>query len=95
MADCPGNLSYPGQWFVRSRPFACLCPAPFFAVTHTLASGDTLELRYRVAIADGRLGQADCVALAGLAAQHTLAAPAASPQPGRGYDNSNRQAGAR
>ncbi len=65
MADCPGNFSYPGQWFVRSRPFACLCPAPFFADTHTLASGDTLELRYRVAIADGRLDRAGCEALAG------------------------------
>ena len=64
MADSPGNFSYPGQWFVRSQPFACLCPAPFFAAEHTLASGNILELRYSVAIADGRLDSAACRSLA-------------------------------
>jgi hypothetical protein len=65
MADSPGNFSYPSQWFVRSQPFACVCPAPFFAAEHTIASGDTLNLSYAVAIADGDLGVAACQDLAG------------------------------
>ncbi len=62
--DCPGNLGYPGQWFVRSTPFACLCPAPFFAAEHTLAAGATLALRYGVAVADGALTAGACQDLA-------------------------------
>ena len=77
MADSPGNFGYPGQWFVRSRPFACLCPAPFFAARHTVPSGGTLELRYRVAIADGALDRAGCQALAEqLAADEAPGTPA-------------------
>lgn len=62
--DCPGNFSYPSQWFVRSTPFACLCPAPFFSAEHSIPAGEALTLRYAVAIADGGLGQPDCQALA-------------------------------
>jgi hypothetical protein len=79
MADCPGNFSYPSQWFVRSQPFACLCPAPFFAAERTLASGDTLELRYRAAIADGALDRAACQALADRLAADEAAVTAGTP----------------
>jgi hypothetical protein len=64
--DGPGNFSYPSQWFVRSTPYACLCPAPFFSQEHIMADGDSLILRYDVAIADGDLAAAACGALAGL-----------------------------
>lgn len=64
--DNPGNFSFPSQWFVRSTPFACLCPAPFFSKEYPLAPGASLTLRYDVAIADGALGVAGCAALADL-----------------------------
>ena len=70
--DAPGNFSYPSQWFVRSTPFAAVCPAPFFAATRTLASGDSLTLRYDIAVADGELGPAECAALAARAAADDL-----------------------
>jgi hypothetical protein len=48
-ADNPGS---PPQWFVRSQPFACVCPAPFFSEEIPVAPGDELTLRYAVVIAD-------------------------------------------
>jgi hypothetical protein len=62
--DCPANFSYPSQWFVRSQPFACLCPAPFFSKEYLVADGESVTLRYDVAIADGGLSATACGALA-------------------------------
>jgi hypothetical protein len=41
------------KWFVRSEPFACINPAPFFDRVRVVADGETIELRHAVAIADG------------------------------------------
>jgi hypothetical protein len=75
--DAPGNFSHPSQWFVRSTPFAAVCPAPFFDATHTLAAASSLTLRYDIVVADGELGPAECAALAARAA-------AADPIPATG-----------
>ena len=66
--DAPGNFCYPTQWFVRSTPFAAICPAPFFDKVRTLAPGETLTLTYQVVVASGELGPAGCAALAARAA---------------------------
>jgi hypothetical protein len=66
MRDRPGNLSYPCQWFVRSTPFACLCPAPFFSEEHPLPGGESLTVSYAIAVADGELTAAGCGELAAL-----------------------------
>jgi hypothetical protein len=54
--DFPGNPGYPSQWFVRSSPYACMCPSPFFSNALTLAAGESITLRYGVAVADGARG---------------------------------------
>jgi hypothetical protein len=41
------------MWFVRATPFACVCPAPFFAAEVPVGPGETLRLSYAVAVADG------------------------------------------
>lgn len=51
--DAPANPGHPTRWFVRSEPFACVCPAPFFAEEVPVAAGGTLALRYGVVVADG------------------------------------------
>ncbi|MBV9445736.1 MAG: PmoA family protein [Streptosporangiaceae bacterium] len=66
--DSPGNFSYPSQWFVRSTPFACVCPAPFFAAEYPLGAGASLTLRYDIVICDGALDSAACAGLANRAA---------------------------
>lgn len=43
----------PVMWFVRATPFACVCPAPFFAAEVPVGPGETLRLSYAVAVADG------------------------------------------
>jgi hypothetical protein len=53
------------RWFVRSQPFACVCPAPFFDTETPVAPGETLTFRYTVAIADGSPDPAALAALAG------------------------------
>ena len=70
--DAPGNFSYPSRWFVRSTPFAAVCPAPFFDTTRSLAAGDSLTLRYDVVVVDGELGPAECANLASRAAASDL-----------------------
>jgi hypothetical protein len=70
--DAPGNFSYPSQWFVRSTPYACLCPAPFFDTACPFAAGASLTLRYDIVIADGELDPAGCARLAGRAAADGL-----------------------
>jgi Family of unknown function (DUF6807) len=66
--DAPRNFSYPSQWFVRSTPFAAVCPAPFFDKEHTLVAGASLTLRYDVVIADGEASTVRCGVLAAHAA---------------------------
>lgn len=51
--DAPSNPGHPTQWFVRTQPFACACPAPFFSAEVPLPPGETLTLTYAVVIADG------------------------------------------
>jgi hypothetical protein len=72
--DAPANFSHPSQWFVRSTPFAAVCPAPFFGATRTLAADDSLTLRYDIVVAAGELGPAECAALAARAAAEDLLA---------------------
>jgi hypothetical protein len=62
--DDPGNPRHPVKWFVRSSPFAAVCPAPFFDEVYRLADGDRLRLRYDVLVADGAPDRAGCAALA-------------------------------
>jgi hypothetical protein len=62
--DSPANPGYPCQWFVRSTPFACVCPGPFFAAEVAVAAGAELILRYEVIVATGALDGAACATLA-------------------------------
>jgi hypothetical protein len=66
--DATRNFSYPTQWFVRSTPFAGVCPAPFFDKEYTLTAGASLTLRYDIIIADGEAGPVRCAVLAAHAA---------------------------
>ena len=70
--DSPANFSYPSQWFVRSTPFAAVCPAPFFDTEFPWAADAALTLRYDIAIADGAPDPAACARLAELAAARDL-----------------------
>jgi len=70
--DSAANFSYPSQWFVRSTPFAAVCPAPFFDTEHGFAAGAALTLRYDIAVADGSLDPAACARLAERAAARDL-----------------------
>ncbi len=70
--DAPGNLGHPVQWFVRSTPFAAVCPAPFFDTTHTLGADSSLTLRYDIVVADSELGPAECARLASRAENDDL-----------------------
>lgn len=63
--DSPGNVGFPCQWFVRSTPFAAVCPAPFFSAEREVPAGGALALRYDFAVAAGDLDAAGCVRLAG------------------------------
>jgi hypothetical protein len=53
--DAPANPGFPGQWFVRSTPYACVCPAPFFAAEVPVPAAGELTLSYQVVVADGEL----------------------------------------
>ena len=68
--DAPQNLSHPSQWFVRSTPYACVCPAPFFSAEYSLGAGAPLTLRYDIVVCDGGLDSAACAGLADRAAAH-------------------------
>jgi Methane oxygenase PmoA len=72
--DAPENFSYPSQWFVRSTPFAAVCPAPFFDSKYTFAPKAELTLRYDIVIADGALDAPRCARLSGRAAAQDLLA---------------------
>jgi hypothetical protein len=64
-----GRVHSPGQWFVRSTPFAAVCPAPFFAEEHRLVPGGMLTARYVIAVCDGARSTAVCGRLAGRVAE--------------------------
>jgi Methane oxygenase PmoA len=68
--DRPGNVQHPCQWFVRSTPYACVSPAPFFSAEYPLLSGASLTLRYDIVIADGTLDASACAQLADRAQAH-------------------------
>lgn len=70
--DSPANFSYPSQWFVRSTPFAAVCPAPFFDTEFPHPAGAALTLRYDIVVADGWLDPAACARLAERAAGRDL-----------------------
>jgi len=53
--DSPANPGFPCRWFVRSSPYACVCPAPFFAAEVPVPAAAELTLRYEVIIAHGEL----------------------------------------
>jgi hypothetical protein len=61
--DAPGNPGFPCQWFVRSSPYACVCPGPFFSAEVPVAAGTELALRYQVIVADGELDIDGCEVL--------------------------------
>jgi hypothetical protein len=54
--DSPGNPGAPCQWFVRSTPYACLCPAPFFSSVVPVPAAAELTLSYEIVVADGAEG---------------------------------------
>ncbi|HTJ38766.1 MAG TPA: PmoA family protein [Dactylosporangium sp.] len=62
--DDGANPTHPTSWFVRSEAYAVVCPAVFSQQVYTLSSGDELQLRYGVVIADGDLDTAACAELA-------------------------------
>lgn len=49
------------RWFVRSTPFAAVCPAPFFDTEVPVGPGASLSYRYTVLIADGAPDPAELV----------------------------------
>lgn len=53
MVDATDNPQHPPQWFVRTVPFACLSPAPFFSEEVPFPDGTSLTFRYAVVVADG------------------------------------------
>jgi len=73
--DGPDNPGHPTQWFVRTHPFAGVCPAPFFSAEVPVPPGGTLALRYAVMVADGDPGPAGAAELAGAGAAALAAEP--------------------
>jgi hypothetical protein len=51
--DQPGNPRYPNKWFVRNDPYACVSCSFMFDEYYRLQPADTLQLTYRVVIANG------------------------------------------
>jgi hypothetical protein len=64
MVDAPENPQHPPQWFVRSEPYACMNPAPFFSEVLVLAPRSEISFRYAVIIADGQADAERAQALA-------------------------------
>lgn len=69
MVDPGTNPGGTPQWFVRSEPFACVCPAPFFSEEVPFGPGETLRFSYAVVVADGGSDGARGVELAELGRQ--------------------------
>lgn len=51
--DRTDNPRHPTPWFVRSEPYAAVCPAPFFDEELELAAGATLTFGYDVVVGGG------------------------------------------
>ncbi|MFI0443879.1 PmoA family protein [Actinomadura sp. 6N118] len=51
--DGPEGKAEPADWFVRTTPFAAVNPSFAFHRELTLAPGETLDLTYRIVVADG------------------------------------------
>ncbi|WP_199035817.1 PmoA family protein [Glycomyces salinus] len=66
--DHPSNPGAPVKWFVRSTPFAAVCPAPFFDTELPMEPGRTVTLRHAVAVCNGDIGVEGSVKHAELAA---------------------------
>ncbi|MEG3616101.1 PmoA family protein [Isoptericola haloaureus] len=81
MVDPGSNPGGTPQWFVRSVPFACVCPAPFFSQEVPFAAGQTLTFDYAVVVADGAADGARGSALAALG-RHVLAGEGAGLETG-------------
>ncbi|MBF9129366.1 PmoA family protein [Plantactinospora sp. S1510] len=62
--DDPANVGGRTRWFVRTEPYACLGPAPFFDREYAFAPRTELRLRYDVLVADGERDVAGCARLA-------------------------------
>lgn len=67
--DHVDNAAKPTKWFVRSTPFACVCPAPYFDVEDEIPDGRTTTLRYAVTVGDGDPGDVGTEKLAADAMQ--------------------------
>ncbi|MFY1670497.1 PmoA family protein [Plantactinospora sp. WMMB334] len=74
--DHPANPGAPTRWFVRTEPYGCLGPAPFFDREYAFVPGAELRLRYDVVIADGERDPAGCAGLAERAGATDLLAEA-------------------
>jgi len=61
--DSPANPGFPCRWFVRTSPYACVCPAPFFATEVPVPAAAELALRYEVVVATGELDIGACEAV--------------------------------
>lgn len=59
--DHSGESQHPAHWFVRNDPFSAVAPSWAFFDELVLPPGGTLTRRYRVVIADGRLGREEIV----------------------------------
>ncbi|WP_377476121.1 DUF6807 domain-containing protein [Plantactinospora endophytica] len=70
--DHPTNPGSPTRWFVRTEPYGCLGPAPFFDREYAFAPGTELRLRYDVLVADGERDPTGCARLAERAAATEL-----------------------
>lgn len=66
MVDSGTNPGGTPQWFVRSQPFCCLCPAPAFSEEIPFAPGETLTFDYAVVVADGESDEPRATELAAL-----------------------------
>jgi len=49
--DAPANPGFPCRWFVRSSPYACACPAPFYSSVVPVPAGAGLTLSYEIVVA--------------------------------------------
>jgi Methane oxygenase PmoA len=51
--DSPTNVRFPGKWFVRNDPYACVSLSFMFDEEYSLEPGEGLVLDYRVVFGDG------------------------------------------
>jgi hypothetical protein len=51
--DSPANVRFPGKWFVRNDPYACVSCSFMFDEEYVLEPNEELALDYRVVLGDG------------------------------------------